>query len=121
MGKTKNLKDKINENLRKVVRPGDEEEKIVEKPAEDWLPEFLAEFLAIYLGIDPLLSYNEVEKYYAIAKEIVERSAKDEDAKYSKIETPEKSAEENERRVIKDAIWKRIDAIRNKIEGFLRP
>ena len=35
MDKIENLKDKIEENLRKVVRPGDEEEKIVEKPAKD--------------------------------------------------------------------------------------
>jgi len=35
MDKTKNLKDKINENLRKVVRWKAEEEKIVEKPAKD--------------------------------------------------------------------------------------
>ena len=128
MDKTKNLKDKINENLRKVVRWKAEEEKIVEKPAKDedanskieaifnkpvkdWTEEEWKLVFLMFRMIQPpnpmLSNSKELEKekkYYQIAKKIVEKPEGDEI-----VEKPEGNT-----------IRKGIYAIRNKIKSFLR-
>jgi len=127
MGKTKNLtdktknlpKDKEEKSVEKPAKDEDAKSPKTETPEEPaWLKDFragkpvavyLPEFIEALKSIpqDPTLDYfqkngEEVEKYYAIAKEIVEKPEGDET-----VEKPEG-----------DTIRKGIYATWNKIKSF---